>query len=88
MDIKRIRHLIPKATAGNLYKTLSQPILEYCDVNFENTTKEINKLPDHVQWETILMLTLRYQHTTTEIFVTNPGLEHQVLIRQSTANPL
>ena len=74
-DIKPIRHLIPKTTSINLYKTLSRPILEYCDVIFDNTTKEMKKLIDHVQREALLMITLGYQRTATDNLYKETGLE-------------
>ena len=74
-DIKRIRHLIPKTTAINLYRTLSRPILEYCDVIFDNTTKEMKKLIDQVQREALIMITLGYQRTATENLYKETGLE-------------
>ena len=60
-NIKRIRHLIPRTTAGTLYKSLVRPILEYGDIIFDNTTQAMKKLIDQVQRDALIMITCAYR---------------------------
>ena len=75
-NIKRIRYLIPRVTADNLYKTLVRPLLEYADVIFDNTSQLMKKKIDQVQREAIVMITCAYHRTQTVKLYTESGLEY------------
>ena len=42
--IKRIRHLVPRSTLENLYKTLVRPILEYGNMIYANLSHQSQPL--------------------------------------------
>ena len=75
-NIKRIRYIIPRQTAQNLYKTLIRPILEYADVIFDSSSDSVKKKFDKVQREALIMITCAYQRTETAKLYTETGLEY------------
>ena len=74
-NIKRIRHIIPRKTADNLYKSLVRPIMEYGDVLFDNKTQQLAKQLEQVQREAMIMITQAYRRTPTEKLHTETGLQ-------------
>ena len=74
-NVKRIRHLIPRKTSLNLFKTLVRPIIEYADVVFDNMSIELQQKLDGIQREALIMTTGAYRRTPTENLYSDTGLE-------------
>ena len=74
-NIRRIRHLIPRLTSLNLYKSLVRPIIEYADVVFDNMSATLQQKLDSTQREALIISTRAYRRTPTQYLYDDTGLE-------------
>ena len=95
-NIKRIRHIIPRKVADNLYKALVRPTMEYGDVIFDNVSQHLVKQLEQVQREAMVMITQSYRRTPTKNLHKETGLsplmdrrkEHRLIMYYKIVNNL
>ena len=73
-NIKRIRHVIPRKVADNLYKSLVRPVMEYGNILFDNMSQILAKEIEQVQREAMVMITQAYRRTPTSKLHLETGL--------------
>ena len=71
--IKRIRHLVPRSTLENLYKTLVRPILEYGNIIYTNLSQALNKKLEDCQRSATVLCTGALQITSYNLLLTELG---------------
>ena len=69
--ISRYRLILPRSVLVNLYITMVRPVLEYCDVVYDNCPTYLKQSLENVQRKGALICTGAYRHT-----------EHKLLLQE------
>ena len=64
--MNRIKMKIPRSSLCTLYKTMILPIIEYCDIIYDNCTVREALALENVQRRAALVCTGAYKHTNTD----------------------
>ena len=69
-----VKHrFIPRSELSSLYKTMLLPILEYCDIIYDNCTVRESAALEQVQLRAALVCTGAYKHTRTDLLLAELG---------------
>ena len=69
-----VKHRLPRSGLSSLYKTMILPILEYCDIIYDNCTVRESAALEHVQRRrAALVCTGAYKHTRTDLLLAELG---------------
>ena len=68
-----VKHRLPKSGLPSLYKTMILPILEYCDIIYDNCTVRESAALEQVQPRAALACTGAYKHTRTDLLLAELG---------------
>ena len=71
--IKNVSHRLPRNCLNNLYKSMILPLLEYCDVIYDNCTVRESIALDRVQRGAALVCTGAYKHTRSDLLLSELG---------------
>lgn len=78
-----VRLLLPRRSLCSLYKTMILPILEYCNVIYDNCTLRDSLALDNVQRRAALICTGAYRHTSNESLLAELGWQPLYIRRQT-----
>jgi hypothetical protein len=74
-NLKRLQYKLPRQTLEHIYLTMIRPIIEYCDIVYDNlTTKQSDQL-EHIQRRAALICTGAYRHTGHKDLLKEVGWE-------------
>ena len=69
-----VKHRLPRSSGfSSLYKTMILPILEYCDIIYDNCTVRESAALEQVQRRAALVCTSAYEHTRTDLLLAELG---------------
>ena len=68
-----VKHSLPRSGLSSLYKTMILPILEYCDIIYDNCTVRESAAFEQVQGRAALVCTVAYKHTHTDLLLAELG---------------
>ena len=68
-----VKHRLPRSGLSSLYKTMILPILEYCDIMYDNCTVRESAILEQVQRRAALVCTGAYKHTRTDLLLAELG---------------
>lgn len=71
--INNVKHLLPRRSLCSLYTTMVLPVIEYCDVVYDNCTIADSLAIERVQRRAALMCTGAYRHTSTDSLLADLG---------------
>ena len=71
--LSRVKYKLPRFSLCSIYKTLVRPIIEYCNVIYDNCTMNESMELEKVQRCAALVCTGAYRHTKTELLLAELG---------------
>ena len=80
--INNVKFLLPRGSLSSLYKTMVLPIIEYCDVIYDNCTIRQSLALEQVQRRAALVCTGAYRHTSNDLLLAELGWQPLRLRRQ------
>lgn len=81
--INNIKHLLPRRSLCSLYNSMVLPVLEYCDIIYDNCTLRNSLDLENVQRRAALVCTGAYRHTSNDALLAELGWQPLRLRRQS-----
>ena len=67
--ISRYRLLLPRPVLNTLYLTMVRPVLEYCDVVYDNSPAYLKLVLESVQRKAAIICSGAYRHTETKLLL-------------------
>ena len=80
--INSVKHLLPRRSLCSLYKTMVLPIIEYCDVIYDNCTIKHSLALENIQRRAALVCTGAYRHTSNDSLLAELGWQPLRIRRQ------
>jgi len=80
--LKNIKLLLPRRSLCSLYKTMVLPIIEYCDIIYDNCTLRNALDLENVQRKAALVCTGGYRHTSNDALLAELGWQPLRIRRQ------
>lgn len=80
--MKSVKSILPRGTLSNLYKTMVLPIIEYCDVIYDNCSLNLAMALEQVQRRAALVCTGAYRHTSNDLLLADLGWQPLRVRRQ------
>ena len=80
--INSVKHLLPRRALCSLYKTMVLPIIEYCDVIYDNCTIKHSLALENTQRRAALVCTGAYRHTSNDSLLAELGWQPLRVRRQ------
>ena len=71
--LSRVKYKLPRFSLSSIYKTLVRPIIEYCNVIYDNCTMNESMELEKVQRCAAFVCTWAYRHTKTELLLAELG---------------
>ena len=71
--LNRVRLKLPRGTLCSLYKSMVLPIIEYCDIIYDNCTVRDSIAIEQVQRRAALVYTGAYRHTSSDRLLVELG---------------
>lgn len=81
--MNNVKFLLPRRSLCSLYKTMILPILEYCNVIYDNCTLKDSLALDNLQRRAALICTGAYRHTSNESLLAELGWQPLYIRRQT-----
>lgn len=80
--INQVKYLLPRRSLCSLYRNMVLPIIEYCDVIYDNCTLKDSLALENVQRRAALMCTGAYRHTSNDSLLAELGWQPLRIRRQ------
>lgn len=80
--ISQVRHLLPRRSLCSLYSNMVLPIIEYCDVIYDNCTLRDSLALENIQRRAALICTGAYRHTSNDSLLAELGWQPLRIRRQ------
>ena len=81
--LSRVKYKLPRFSLCSIYKTLVRPIIEYCNVIYDNCTMNESMELEKVQRRAALVCTGAYRHTKTELLLAELGWQPLTVRRKN-----